>query len=500
MGVVTTIAGDITTHPALVTSGYRDGVLLEARFHGLEGIALEEGGEILYVAERGNHRVRKIDLLSGQVTSLAGNGTQGGRDGAGEQAMFHQPRGLAVQASGDLFVADSLNYAIRKIDPAGMVSLYAGAFGQWQQGDGARLQARFSVILDVASNRAERSLSIVDTNNHRLRKIDALGEVTTLAGSGRDGHRDGDAAQALFYGLSAIATDNAGGVYVTDTVNSHRVRKIDGVGRVTTLAGSGGAGYRDGAGSQALLNAPSGLVYEAVWNTLLIADTRNHRLRRLDLTSLRVSTLAGDGTAGFRDGESAQARFREPTGVAVDAAGMIYLADTGNHRIRKIDPQTWLVTTLAGTGVAGFQDGAGTQAIFRSPSGLAVDAAGNLYIADRENHRVRRIDGMGRVTTLAGTGVAGHRDGAGAQAMFRSPNALVLDAAGNVYVADTQNNRIRRITPTGEVSTLSGMGMVGYLDGAASQAMFGGLLGIAVHASGEIVVTDPQNNTVRKID
>ena len=210
-----------------------------------------------------------------------------------------------------------------------------------------------------------------------------------------------------------------------------------------------------------------------------------------------VTTLAGTGTIGFTDGALAQFNF--PAGVAVDAAGNVYVADLDNQRIRKISA-AGVVSTLAGSGTAGFLDATGTTAQFNFPSGVAVDAAGNVYVADGSNHRIRKVSAAGVVTTLAGSGTASLDDGSGATAQFISPAGVAVDAAGNIYVADRNNHRIRKISAAGIVSTLAGSATAGFLDGSGASAQFNNPLGVAVDAAGNIYVADLSNHRIRQIN
>jgi len=214
-----------------------------------------------------------------------------------------------------------------------------------------------------------------------------------------------------------------------------------------------------------------------------------------------VNTLAGSGEQGFADGEGSAARFNEPRGIAIDAEGNLYVADTDNHRIRKVTPQGE-VSTLAGSGptgrdAGGFADGEGHNAQFRVPFGIAIDRVGNLYVVDTYNHRIRKVTPQGEVSTLAG-GEKGFADGKGSTARFRFPNSIVIDAAGNLYVTDTANNRIRKVTPQGEVSTLAG-GRQGFADGQGHNAQFSSPRGIAIDRVDNLYVVDFRNSCIRKV-
>ena len=264
---------------------------------------------------------------------------------------------------------------------------------------------------------------------------------------------------------------------------------------VSTLAGSGEFGFAEGTGTSAQFWGPYGVAVDASGN-VYVADEGNHRIRKITPTGT-VSTLAGSGTAGFADGSGTDAQFYYPLGVALDASGNVYVADKVNHRIRKITP-TGTVSTLAGSGTAGFADGGGTAAQFYSPYGVAVDASGNVYVADAVNHRIRKITSSGTVSTLAGSGTAGFADSDGTNAQFNNPFGVAVDASGNVYVADRLNHRIRKITATGMVSTLAGS-IYGSADGAGTNAQFSSLEGVAVDASGNVYVADALNSRIRKI-
>ena len=202
---------------------------------------------------------------------------------------------------------------------------------------------------------------------------------------------------------------------------------------------------------------------------------------------MEVSHIAGRGGATFEDGPAMQAQFHSPTGVALDADGNIIVADLSNHRIRKITPEGD-VTTLAGSGTAGFADGPGTQAQFNNPCGIALDADGNIIVADQSNHRIRKITPDGDVSTLAGSGAASFADGQGTKAHFQSPTGIALDADGNIIVADQSNHRIRKITPEGDVTTLAGSGSASFADGSGTQANFNSPQGVAVDGDGNIIV------------
>ena len=271
--------------------------------------------------------------------------------------------------------------------------------------------------------------------------ITPAGTVTTLAGSGLPGFANGTGAAAYFKRPKGVVVDSAGNVYVADEENNG-IRKITPAGVVTTLAGGNYfGGFADGTGAAAQFDHPTDVAMDSA-GTLYVADQFNQRIRKITPACV-VTTLAGS-TAGFANGTGAAARFNYPYGLAVDSAGDVYVADTGNHCIRKITP-AGAVTTLAGS-TAGFADGTGAAAQFNSPRGVAVDSAGTVYVADGNNHRIRKITPAGAVTTLAGNRTRGFADGTGAAAQFNFPSGVAVDSAGIVYVTDGNNQRIRKVT------------------------------------------------------
>lgn len=316
--------------------------------------------------------------------------------------------------------------------------------------------------------------------------------ITTLAGDGTNASVDGTGTAASFRTITGLAIDPAGNLYVVE--NTHKVRKVDAATAVTTFAGSGARAYANGNGTAASFDSPVGIAIGPD-GYLYLPDYWNQRIRKISLAA-DVTTIAGSGTRGFADGSATTAMFSLPRDVAVDANGNVYITDNSNNRIRKISP-SGDVTTLAGNGTAGFADGPGATAMFKSPYGISVDGSGNVYVADNGNHRIRKISPSGDVTTLAGTGSAGFADGAGAAAQFNTPNGLVIGAQGYLYVADGNNHRIRRISPDGTVITWAGSGENGYADGSGSEAKFSTPRGIAIDAAGVLYVT--AGNRIRKI-
>jgi sugar lactone lactonase YvrE len=264
---------------------------------------------------------------------------------------------------------------------------------------------------------------------------------------------------------------------------------------VSTLAGSDSAGFADGEGAAAKFNYPCGIALDAEGN-LYVADNANNTIRKITRAGA-VSTFAGTGAEGFADGPRSQAMFNHPYGIAIDRRGNVYVGDVDNHRIRKISPDG-MVTTLAG-GKMGFSDRAGNLAMFNHPNGVAVDAQDNVYVADTYNNRIRKITPEGSVSTLAGSGRDGFVDGHGKDAEFYVPIGIVVDARGNVFVGDEGNSSIRKITAAGNVNTLAGSGRFSFSDGVGTNAEFNAPGAIAIDGNGNLFVADYLNNCIRMV-
>jgi sugar lactone lactonase YvrE len=366
------------------------------------------------------------------------NGTSGDTTVGGKPlATFNQPTGVAVDAAGNIYVADYGNNLIRKITPAGV--------------------------------------------------------VTTLAGNGTQGSLNGVDSLSSFNGPTSIAVDLSGNVYVADD-NNNQVRKISN-GMVTTLAGSDSTGAVNGQGAAAYFFGPAGVSCDAQGN-VYVADAGNNLIRMITPGGL-VSTVAGNTNAGAQNGPDTSATFNNPAGVAVDGNGNIYVADMLNNLIREISGGQ--VSTLAGnindTTIASV-NGVGTAASFVFPNNVAVDAQGNVYTTEYVTNLIRKIAPDGTVTTLAGSGASGQADSTGTAASFSGPSGVAVDAVGNVYVADTYNNVIRKITPAGVVSTIAGTGAAGSANGiaAASLRKVKNLHSLAMHKR-----VRPNNNLLFRI-
>ncbi|MCE7996898.1 MAG: hypothetical protein HEP71_33360, partial [Roseivirga sp.] len=627
-GVVTTFAGNRYT-------GSNDGTGTNARFRSPEGIAIDASGHI-YVADAGNRKIRKISP-SGVVSTIAGSGARGNTNGTGTSTSFYTPSGLTVDASGNVYVADTGNHNIRKITPEGVVTTLAG--GSRGDIDGTGLGARFYSPTDLTVDKSGNIL-VADQYNRKIRKVSPLGVVTTLAGSQSSGTADGTGTTAGFGRPTGITTGPSGNVYVVDK-SIHKIRKIisessllagdaagqtgshnvvleanDGYGGVSqqnftieviaapevitgtavsispggaTLQGEvtseGGAAITERGFVYARTSddatptltevdestvfkvtvpgttgtfdmAVSGLMGNTAYSFVAYADnggategdvqtftTLNNEptftstavtavsednsysylvttedtdgdpvvvtaltepswLSLAPLVGNKVSTFAGSGNYGVADGTGTAASFATPTGIAVDSNGNIFVTqgdfDSRQSLIRKISP-SGVVSTFAGSGNYGSADGTGTEASFSGPSGIAIDASDNIYVVGAAYNRIRKISPSGVVTTIAGSGRSGSVDGTGTDASFNRPYGIAVDASGNVYIGDTNSNKIRKISPSGVVSTFAGSGIRGSVDSSGTAASFNGPRGLAIDASGNVYVADGGNYRIRKI-
>ena len=491
-------ATTFTTLAGAAAEGSVDGTGSAASFNNPQSVAVDSSGNV-YVADRYNYTIRKI-TSAGVVSTLAGSpGLTGSADGLGSAARFNAPQGVTVDSTGNVYVADTDNNTIRKITSAGVVSTLAGSPGLSGSTDGSGSAARFYYPQDVAVD-SSGNVYVADTFNQTIRKIAAAGVVATLAGSpGLGGSADGTGIAARFIFPAGVAVDSSGNVYVADT-NNCTIRTITSAGVVTTLAGSHGSiGSADGPGGAARFYYPYGVAVDLSGN-VYVADTDNSTIRKVTTASV-VTTLAGSPDSGSNDGTGSAARFYYPFNVAVDSSGNIYVADSDNCTIRKIT-SAGVVTTLAGSaGLTGSADGTGSAARFNRPEGVAVDLSGNVYVADSLNSTVRKITPAGVVTTLAGSaGLTGSADGTGSTARFIYPQGAAVDSSGNVYTADADNCTIRKITSVGVVTTLAGSpGVIGSTDGIGSAAHFSFPYGVAVDSTANVYVADSGNNTIRRI-
>ncbi|HEY2382022.1 MAG TPA: NHL repeat-containing protein [Terriglobia bacterium] len=539
-GVITTVAGN--GGAGLSGDG---GPAVSAHLAGPRGLAVDRAGN-LFIADAGNNTVRMV-TPSGIIKTVAGNGTAGfsgdggpaaaatlnqpvavAVDAAGNisisdqhnnrirmvtaagviktSAVISNPGGIAADAAGNVFVADIGTNRVRMVSPDGSIHTVAGTGVPGFSGDGGpAVSARFTLPVDVAAD-GIGNLFVADQANYRIRRIDAAGLISSVAGKSDDGNSP---LAAQFFFQNTIATDRAGNLYIADT-DVHRIRKITNRGVMTIVAGNGTGGFSGDGGSatSAQLYYPAGITVDAAGN-LFIADTRNERIRKVTPGGI-ISTIAGAGSAGGAGGAGGdggpalQAEVNEPAGVTVDSAGNVFIAETGSHRIRRINP-AGVITTIAGNKTMGFSGdgGPGTSAQLAFPAAVAVDAAGNVFIADSVNNRIRRVAPNGIITTVVGTGTIGFSgDGGPATAAHITyPQAIAIDGSGDLFIADTNNQRIRKVTPDGIIRSVAGTGAYGFSGdgGSAIAAEITSPYGIAVDGANTLFISDTFSNRIRKI-
>ena len=493
------------------------GPAVSAQLNAPQGLALDAAGN-LYIADSVNNRVRMVDT-QGIITTFAGNGTVNppgfwGDTGPATDASLHLPTGLAVDSSGKVYIAVSADNTVRVVTTDGVINIFAGAGYKGYYGDyakdsisgivsntGVATVAGLTNPQDIAIG-PSGSLLIADTGNATIRKVDSTGVITTISGNGNVGISGDDVATTLaMVAPFGVAVDSTGNVYVAE-YGSNRIRKIDTSGKITTAVGDGNQGFAGdgGAPNKVEMSLPTSVVVDSSGN-LYFTDSLNNRIRKL--AGGNVSPFAGNGVFS-RSGDgnaAAAAQLNTPLGVAVGTsigsgiAPTFYIADTANNVVRIV--ANGLISNVAGTGTAG---SSGDQ--LNGPQGLAVDSAGSLYIADTQNNRVRKVSG-GAISTVAGSGTAGFGGdgGAATSAQLNAPFGVAVDAAGNLYIAEFSNNRVRKVSTNGNIGTLAGNGVSGFSgDGLqATSAQLNGPQGVAVDSAGNVYIADTANNRVRKV-
>ncbi len=495
-GVVTTIAG-----VAGVTGGHDDAIGTNATFSSPEGITIDTAGN-LYVADSGNMVIRKI-TPSGSVSTYAGTTlVYGSANGA--SPTFSGPQGVAADSSGNIYVVEGSG-KVRMIDSSGFVTVVAGG-GAGGHDDTGTLAGFGSYIYAIAIDPISGDLYVGDTGENLVRKITPAGVVSTIAGTKNFwGHVNGNGTAASFSFINSLAVDLSGNVYIADSANN-MVRKIDTSANVTTYAGALDSGALDGSGTSARFSTVNGVAADAAGN-LIVTDSNNNTVRKID-TSGVVTTFAGKlPSIGILDGIGAAASFNKPAAVVLDSAGNAYIGDMYSATIRKITPNG-TVSTLAGSAAnaLGDIDGTGTAAGFYGVQSLSIDSSGNLYVTEYIG-TVRKITPTGDVTTIVGSAVYtgnlvyGYQDGAAATAKFGTPGGTAVDSNGNIFIADSGNCVIRKLTPGGTVSTFAGSvpNTCLHADGNGAAAGFYQPQGMAIDPVTNILYVADSDSTIRKI-
>jgi len=422
------------------------------------------------IADTENHRIRKVDIATGLITTFAGDGSAGysGDSGPAINASMDKPRSVWAGAFGIVYIADTDNHCIRKVDAAGTITTVAGSGGSSGfSGDGgdatnAELDKPEGVWVDSSEN-----IYVADTNNHVIRKVDgATGIITTVAGIGKQNGYTGDGGPATAAELNkprGVYVDPSGNIYIADTEN-HAIRKVDAItGIITTIAGTGSSGDSGDGGPAILaeLNKPGG-VFSDVSGNIYIADSDNHRIKKVDGATGIITTVAGTGSSGDAgdDGPAINARMDKPRGLWVDESGNILIADTENNRVKKVDTSSGIITTVAGNGSGGYSgdDGPATSASLKKPHAVCIhkaSAPAYLVIADPSNHRIREVNlKTGIITKVAGTLWSGYNgdNRLAKSARLYYPFGVHVDASHNTYIADTYNHRIRKVDGKTQVS------------------------------------------------
>jgi trimeric autotransporter adhesin len=523
--------GTITTVAGTGTAGFNGdgGQANQAQLNVPMGLAMDGAGN-LFIADSENQRIRKVST-NGTISTVAGNGGggYGGDGGPATATELDEPEGVAVDAAGNIYIADTVNDRVREVSANGNISTVAGTgvsavYGSiWDEtgvstttGDnGPATSAAVVLPTDVTVDRAG-NLYIADYGNARIRLVIKT-VITTLAGlSTGIPPTDGQAAvSARLAGPTGLAVDAAGNVYFAEGSiatgsglgnGDYRIWKITTDGILKVAAGNGLESYSGdgGAAAVAQLNGPASVAIDSSGN-LYFADSGNHRIRRITPAG-SISTVAGNGTPGYSGdgGAAVSAQLNGPLGVAVDASGNVYVADTGNNRVRKVSANG-VIATIAGNGNASFygDEGPALAASIHAPQGLTIAPDGTIYIADTLNQRVRRIGTDGVIHTLAGNGLAAF-SGDGTDATKQSlnmPAALALDGSGNVYVADTGNNRVRMVSPVGALSTVAGNGGAGSGGNgtAAVSVSLSSPEGVAVDSAGNLYIAESGANDLRMV-
>jgi uncharacterized protein (TIGR03437 family) len=544
-GTITTVAGDGRKLASL-----DGGLAAQASLLSPRNVAVDDTGT-LYIAEFEGHRVRRV-TSDGRMSTAAGTGQAGfrGDGGAATGALLSFPAGLALDRSGALYIADSGNNRIRKVYPRGTIgtvlggssstalagpiavavdgggaiytadssfvvrsftlsgkwSDYAGNGGPGFSGDGgAATKAALTAAHELLPSPFNASLYIADGT--RVRQVDPAGVIHTVAGDGY-AHSVGDglpATQGILNLPAAVSLDAAGNLFIADT-GTQRVRVVSARGTIATAAGNGvaGLGAEGAIASASTLSSPMGVAVDPSGN-VLVADTYNHRIRMVTSDG-KIRTIVGTGKGGYSEdgGAPLMATLRGPRGVCLDRMGTVYVVDTSNHRVLRI-PVGGTVQTVAGNGSPGNagDGGPANMAQLNQPAACQVDSYGNLYVVDTLNHRVRKVSAGGTISTVAGTGAPGYAgdEALATAAQLSGPLGVAADDTGNVYIGDSGNHRIRMVTSDGVIHTIAGTGTPGLAgDGAAAaSAQLNVPAGLVLDGSGALYFADSGNQRIRRL-
>ncbi len=466
------------------------GAATSARLIQPGGVAADSAGNI-YISDGYYQQVFQVSP-GGAISVYAGNGVPGfsGDGGPAASAQLFNPGDMAVDAGGNLYICDFSNSRVRKVTPGGTIStVYAGARG-----------SAYSVALDAAG---DLYMSLVD--QHVILMMDPVGAITTIAGNGKPGFSgdNGPAVSAMLSHPLGIKLDNAGNLYVADNYN-HRIRKITPQGTITTFAGNGRTAFAGDGGpaTSATLFYPTDVATSANGN-VYIADATHERIRLVNAAGT-ITTFAGGG-ASMQNGPALQALLQVPSALAIDSQGNIVFPLSYLGVVRHVTPQQAIVTVAGAPTTRGAGDGGpAAAAAFLDPHGIASDSAGNLYVADQVDNRIRKISASRIITTIAGTGVFGSSgDGGPAiNAQIGNPRALGLDPFGNVYFTTPTGALVRRVTPGGTISRFAGGGGIGFAGdgGPANAAQLSIPLGVVGDAQGNVYISDAGSAHLRRVD
>ena len=510
------------------------GPAVNAQLNSPQGVALDAAGN-LYIVDSLNNRVRMV-TPQGIISTFAGNGSSSPdsvpgsfNDGApATQGLLKRPLGVATDSSGNVYIADTGDNLIREVTTDGLIHSiagdgYPGYYGEDGPATTAELHTPSDVAVDSSSN-----VWIADTVNEYIREIVAsTGYIHHMVGNngtpnpgpGTEGYSGDNASSQLatLYSPVGVALDSSANLYIVEQGDS-RVREVNyqsntvtfpgtnlkvQSGWIETVVGTNVVGFNasNTTANQTPLNYPTGMSVDSSGN-MYIADTLNLRVRKVNNNS--IGTVAGNGllSYGGDGGPAAGAQLNAPQGVAADTSGNLYIADTGNNSIRKVQANG-VISTVAGSGVSGGAAAGNGSNQFSGPRGMAADSSGNIYIADSQNERVVKLSASGGLSVVAGNGTAGSSgdQGAATSAELNTPSSVAVDGAGNLYIADFGNDRIRKVSPSGTITTIAGTGNSGYSGdgGLATSAQISQAQGVAVDSAGNVYIADTGNNAIREV-